>query len=91
MNDQESAYASAQFVTAVSQVACDISCAYTAPSAVFRPALSIDGNQWCALYGADLQSGVAGFGDTPALAMADFDNNWRTPLRNSPSGKAKAA
>lgn len=46
------------------------------PSAVYRPALSADGNQWCALYGENLQVGVAGFGDTPALAMADFDANW---------------
>lgn len=52
----------------------------TAPSAVYRPALSIDGNQWCALYGDNLQDGVAGFGDSPALAMADFDNNWKASL-----------
>jgi len=31
-----------------------------------------DGNQWCALYGEDLQSGIAGFGNTPFLAMADL-------------------
>lgn len=46
------------------------------PSAIYRPAISIDGNQWCALYGDDLQSGVAGFGDSPELAMRDFDANW---------------
>lgn len=46
------------------------------PSVLFRPALSIDGNQWCALYGENLQEGVAGFGDTPALAMQDFDKQW---------------
>lgn len=91
MNDQESAYASAKFVEAVTQTAFDINVAYTRPSAVFRPTLSIDGNQYCALFGADLHSGVAGFGDTPEAAMADFDKNWRTPLRNSPSGIASAA
>jgi hypothetical protein len=48
------------------------------PSAVFKPRLSIDGDKWCALYGEDLQNGVAGFGDTPDLAMTDFDLNWRT-------------
>ena len=53
---------------------------YQAPSAIYRPALSVDGNQWCALYGDDLQSGVAGFGDSPALAMADFDKNWYAAL-----------
>lgn len=50
------------------------------PSAVYRPVLSIDGNQWCALYGDNLQDGVAGFGASPALAMDDFDANWRLPL-----------
>ena len=53
---------------------------YARPSAVYRPSLSIDGNQWCALYGADLQEGVAGFGDSPAKAMANFDANWSRAL-----------
>lgn len=52
--------------------------AYAAPSAIYRPALTIDGNQWCALYGENLQDGVAGFGDTPAAAMLAFDNAWAT-------------
>lgn len=46
------------------------------PAVVFRPALSIDGDQWCALYGDNLQDGVAGFGDTPAAAMYAFDRAW---------------
>lgn len=91
MNDRESAYASHMFVQHVTQTATDINYAYTRPSVVFRPTLSVDGNQWCALLGADLQSGVAGFGDTPDAAMADFDKSWSTPLRNSPSGIALAA
>lgn len=62
----------------------------TEPSVMYRPALAIDGNQWCALCGADLQSGVAGFGDSPAAAMNDFNRNWITPLRNSPRGIALA-
>lgn len=52
------------------------------PSVLFRPSVVPDGDQWCALYGADLMEGVAGFGSTPYAAMADFDNNWhkqRTP------------
>lgn len=49
------------------------------PSAIYRPAISKDGNQWCAFYGDNLQDGVCGFGDTPALAMADFDKNWSKP------------
>lgn len=43
------------------------------PSVLFRPALSKDGDQWCFLFGSDLQNGVAGFGETPALAAIDFD------------------
>ncbi|NKF57516.1 hypothetical protein GO299_04707 [Ralstonia solanacearum] len=51
------------------------------PAVLYRPGLCIDGNQWCALYGEDLQSGVAGFGDSPAEAMADFDANWNAKLQ----------
>jgi hypothetical protein len=52
------------------------------PSVLFRPTLSADGTMWCALLGGDLQSGVAGFGETPAAAMLEFDKaflNERTP------------
>lgn len=51
------------------------------PSAIYRPAISIDGNKWCALYGANLQDGVAGFGDSPAEAMQAFDAAWGVKLR----------
>lgn len=50
------------------------------PCVLMRPAVYVDGDQWCALYGSDLQSGVAGFGDSPALAMIDFDKNWHTKI-----------
>ena len=50
---------------------------YTRPSVVFKPNISIDGNQWCALYGENLQDGVAGFGKTPEKAMLAFDMAWR--------------
>lgn len=53
-----------------------ISDAMTTPSVLWRPRLFIDGNQWCALYGDDLQSGVSGFGPSPAQAMAAFDAEW---------------
>lgn len=54
----------------------DAAARYERPSVMMRPSITIDGNQWCALYGADLQNGVAGFGDTVDEAMADFDKNW---------------
>lgn len=46
------------------------------PSVLWRPLLAMDGNKWHALYGPNQMEGVSGFGDTPAEAMADFDNNW---------------
>ena len=59
----------------------EVASRYERPSAIFRPALSIDGNMWCALYGANLQDGVAGFGKSPADAMWDFDRNWHEKLQ----------
>lgn len=53
---------------------------HESPSAIYRPKISIDGDQWCALYGDNLQDGVAGFGDSPADAMCDFDRNWNVKL-----------
>ena len=50
------------------------------PTVLLRPALSIDGNQWCALYGENLQDGVAGFGDSPELACQAFDKAWNARL-----------
>ncbi len=49
------------------------------PSVVFKPTLSKDGNMWCALFGENLQEGVAGFGETPAKAMYAFDTAWTSP------------
>lgn len=46
------------------------------PSVLYRPSLSVDGDQYCALYGEDLAQGCAGFGETAESAMADFDRNW---------------
>lgn len=47
------------------------------PSVLYRPSIGRDGTKWCVLYGDDLVSGIAGWGDTAAEAMADFDKNWR--------------
>ena len=55
------------------------------PSVLYRPQIYIDGNQWCALYGADLQDGVAGFGDSPAEAMCAFDQAWNAKLKPRPA------
>lgn len=67
-----------QTTTVISDEAHMVAEVQKSPSAIYRPVLTIDGNQWCALYGDDLQSGVAGFGDTPADAMREFDKAWTT-------------
>ena len=83
MNDQDSSLASNAICHAAymagNRLQEAISC-YEEPSVLYRPQLTVDGNQWCALYGIDLQSGVAGFGDSPYLAMCDFNKNWYAKL-----------
>lgn len=58
----------------------DAAIEYDRPSAIYRPKLTIDGDHWCALYGDDLQSGVAGFGKSPYEAMCGFDDAWYEKL-----------
>lgn len=53
------------------------------PSTIYKPTLSIDGNQWIALYGENLQDGVAGCGDSPAKAFTDFDKEWLKNLERT--------
>lgn len=43
---------------------------------ILKPKLYPDGNQWCVLYGENITIGVAGFGDTPYLAILDFNKSW---------------
>jgi len=50
------------------------------PSVQYRPSIGVDGDQWCALYGDNLQNGVAGFGDSPAEAMTAFDAEWHKKI-----------
>lgn len=49
---------------------------YEEPSAIHKPKVFQDGDQWCALYGDNIQEGVCGFGDSPAAAINDFNNCW---------------
>ena len=69
---------------AVDHIRRSIEEAVTAPSTLFRPKIYMDGNQWCALYGENLQDGVAGFGKSPADAMANFDANWDKKITPTP-------
>lgn len=53
---------------------------YDRPSTVYKPKLFLEGTEWCALYGEDLQNGVAGFGKSPEEAFLSFDSSWREDL-----------
>lgn len=61
-------------------------CDQSAPSLRYKPRLFIDGNQWCALLGENLQDGVAGFGSSPEKAYWDFDKNWCADLLQTQRG-----
>lgn len=60
---------------------------YGTPSAIYRPKLFVDGSQWCALLGENIQVGVCGFGSTPYHAMAAFDRAWYAPLPSNAGDK----
>lgn len=66
-------------------------CELRRPCVMFKPRLFIDGDKWCALYGDNLQDGVAGFGDSPENAMWDFDRAWGTKLTATPAQKKESA
>ncbi|WP_155956110.1 hypothetical protein [Pseudomonas sp. RL] len=55
--------------------------AYSRPSNLYKPRLFRDEGHWCALYGRDLQEGIAGFGITQEEALVDFDKQWCNPPR----------
>lgn len=50
---------------------------------MLKPKVSIDGNQYCVLYGDNLQEGIAGFGDTLMLAIYDFNKQFHKPIIKS--------
>lgn len=49
--------------------------------ATLRPKVIREGNQYCVLHGEDLQSGIAGFGDTIYKAILDFNKAFHTPVK----------
>lgn len=76
MNDKiEAEIAGAAFLVgqAAQCLAQDIAQYHATWHSVLKPLLFKDGNMWCALYGDDLQVGVAGFGTTPAKALLAFE------------------
>ena len=61
--------------------------AHERPCVLWKPRLFIDGNQWCALFGENIQEGVVGFGDSPDEAMWAFDAAWRKKLSPLPGAQ----
>ena len=61
--------------------------AHERPCVLWKPRLFIDGNQWCALLGENIQEGVVGFGDSPDAAMREFDDAWREKLPPAPGAQ----
>lgn len=51
------------------------------PSVLFKPKVFMDGDYWCALYGENIQEGVAGFGKSPSEATEAFDKLWVEKLK----------
>jgi hypothetical protein len=47
---------------------------------LLKPKIYRDGNQWCVLYGENLQEGVAGFGDTPYKAAMNWESQWHKQI-----------
>ena len=43
---------------------------------ILKPKFLKDGNMYCYLHGDDLQSGIAGFGETPYKTAVDFVKNY---------------
>ncbi len=56
------------------------------PSMLFKPKLYIEGNQWCAMYGDSPAISLQGWGNSPELALIDFDLNYSEELDNQPLG-----
>ena len=44
--------------------------------ALLKPKIYQDGSQWCVLLGEDAISGICGFGETPRLAIYDFNKSF---------------
>lgn len=74
--DQQASFAIEQIRQRIEDCAGDVARALIAPHLIYKAVLCKDGNQWCWLYGPNLQEGIAGFGDTPALAAQAFDAAW---------------
>lgn len=82
MNDQTAIYLNANLeemnrrLGAIDMILCDISGSINDFHKTFVPTLSKDGDQWCALYGNNIQDGIVGWGHTPAQALSSFNSEF---------------
>jgi hypothetical protein len=58
-------------------------CILRQPHVYMRPKIYQDGDMWCALYGDDIQNGVCAFGETPILAMQNWDKVWHNGVNKT--------
>ena len=77
--DNGSTYTVSQTYNEVMALIVNAECKVYPPpgSMILHPRVFRDGDQWSALYGDNLQEGIAGFGSTPAAAIADFDQEFK--------------
>ena len=59
------------------------------PFRMMKTSIMLDGNQWCVLYGANLQDGVAGFGNSPDMASRAFDAAWYQEIQQKEQEAAR--
>ena len=52
---------------------------------ILKPKLYRDGNQWCCLYGEDIQEGICGFGESPYKAIMDWNNSFFKSIYGVPN------
>lgn len=50
--------------------------------AEFKPLLYREGDQYCALFGPDIEAGIFGCGNTPEDALIDWNDHLREKLRS---------
>ena len=61
------------------RLGCAVEAAELNLVAVLKPRIFIDDNQWCVLYGENLQDGLAGFGDSLQAAIRAFSTEFYEP------------
>ena len=49
---------------------------------ILKPKIYQDGNQWCVLLGENIMLGICGFGDSPYLAILDFNKSFGKKLNS---------